>query len=871
LTAITPITGNLTTTSTLSASDVLYLVSAVYATGSSKALNITNGNNVEVVFRNGGSVFNTSGDAVYSDIDIRLIVEDGSSLSSSSTAIAMLGHVLSLDNFGLIDGQGGYGISGAGNGSTITNYGEVRGGVAYSSATAAGSTIYNYGTLRADGGLALDLGSLDDALNNYGTVYGATNLYGGTDTVFNSGTMRGYGVIFTSGGGDKTIVNSGLIATTSALGYAISLSIGNDTVTNTGQILGDVKLGDGTNSFISGENGSVKGAVYGGSGHDGMEGGAGADRFLGGGGADYLIGNGGNDNLDGGAGDDQLNGGAGADTYVVDSQLDIIVEVKGQGIDAVYADASYTLQADVEVEYLSGGMPAFAVTLVGNEFAQTITGSGGDDTLNGGAGADVLIGGGGSDTYMLGAESTGVDTVSDSAGIDAITSTITRSLASYAVIENLTLLGSAAINGTGNALANVITGNSAANVLDGGAGADNMLGAGGNDTYVVDNAGDVVDETLAGSGGIDTVQSSITFSLPDMVHVKGQIENLTLIGSAAINATGNALANILTGNAAANVLNGGAAADTLRGLGGNDTYMVDNAGDVVDEAAAGSGGIDTVQSSVSFSLVASAHVKGSVENLTLTGSAAISGTGNDLNNTISGNTAANALSGAAGNDVLNGGAGADTMLGGTGNDIYYVDNASDIVNEAGGAAADIDTVVSSISFSLANTARVIGAVERLTLTGTAAINGTGNALANVLVGNLAANVLSGAAGNDVLYGGLGNDTMGGGAGNDVFVFNTALNASINKDTTTDFANVSGNNDTIYLENAIFTKLTATGALNPAFFKSGAAAADANDYIVYNQSTGALFYDANGSGAGGAIQFATLINKPVLTAGDFVVI
>jgi serralysin len=104
--------------------------------------------------------------------------------------------------------------------------------------------------------------------------------------------------------------------------------------------------------------------------------------------------------------------------------------------------------------------------------------------------------------------------------------------------------------------------------------------------------------------------------------------------------------------------------------------------------------------------------------------------------------------------------------------------------------------------------------------------------------------------------------------NDFFVFNTALNAATNRDIVTDFSHVD---DTFRLENAIFTKLGAAGALNPTFFHNGAAAADANDYIVYNQATGLLSYDANGNAAGGAIAFAVLTNHAALGANDFVVI
>ena len=187
-----------------------------------------------------------------------------------------------------------------------------------------------------------------------------------------------------------------------------------------------------------------------------------------------------------------------------------------------------------------------------------------------------------------------------------------------------------------------------------------------------------------------------------------------------------------------------------------------------------------------------------MENLTLLGTGNISGTGNALNNLITGNAGAN---------VLNGSSGADNMRGLAGSDIYIVDNAGDIVNESLAGSTGVDTVQSSISFSLSNATRAIGAVENLTLLGSAAIDGTGTALSNTIVGNAAANVVNGAAGNDRIIGGGGNDTLLGSTGmdtvtgdlgNDIFRFVEAPTAA-DRDVITDFANVAGNNDSFQLE------------------------------------------------------------------------
>ncbi len=443
------------------------------------------------------------------------------------------------------------------------------------------------------------------------------------------------------------------------------------------------------------------------------------NELQGGGGTNVLTGLGGNDTLDGGAGADQLVGGSGNDRYVVDHASDVVVERAGEGVDTVEASVAYVLPADVENALLRGGS---ALNLTGNALANTLTGNTAANLIDGRAGADTMAGGTGNDTYVV--DHLG-DTIAESAaaGTDAVQASVSHVLG--ANVENLTLTGALAINATGNTLANVLVGNAAANVLDGGAGSDTMRGGAGDDTYVVSATGDVIAENA--SEGTDTVLAAVSLTLGN------NVERLTLTGTSAINATGNTLANTLAGNAANNVLDGKAGADAMSGGAGNDTYVVDAAGDTTVEAAAS--GTDLVQAAISWTLAAN------VENLTLTGSASINGTGNTLANVLTGN---------GGNNVLDGGAGADRLSGGAGNDSYVVDLATDVVVES--ASAGTDVVRASVGWTLGAN------LENLVLTGTSAINGTGNTLANAITGNAAANVLNGGAGADAMSGGGGDDT-----------------------------------------------------------------------------------------------------------------
>jgi Ca2+-binding RTX toxin-like protein len=276
---------------------------------------------------------------------------------------------------------------------------------------------------------------------------------------------------------------------------------------------------------------------------------------------------------------------------------------------------------------------------------------------------------------------------------------------------------------------------------------------------------------------------------------------------------------------------------------GDDTYIVHDLTDVVVEAAGG--GTDRVMSYVTITLPAE------VENLTLVGTAALDGTGNGLANAITGNGNANTIAGLAGNDTVNAGAGndsvdgganddrldggdgADTLLGGTGNDSLI-----------GGAGSD----------------SLDGGDNNDTLDGGAA--------ADVLLGGAGNDSLLGGGGNDTLTGGAGKDTVNGGAGKDTIVLNE-LPASGQADSIVGFAVVD---DTFQLvKTGVFSALNL-GTLNGAAFWSGTAAHDADDRIIYNPSTGALLYDADGNGAGAAIQIATLTGLVGgLSQADFVVV
>jgi len=377
-------------------------------------------------------------------------------------------------------------------------------------------------------------------------------------------------------------------------------------------------------------------------------------------------------NIDGATGSSYTANTVGVQLRVAASYLD------GQGTSETVFSVPVTsiVAAYNIIEGGAGNDPLSGTALpdmmLGHGGNDTLSGGDGDDVLDGGAGNDVMLGGAGNDTYV-------VDSVGDMVVelANGGTDTVQTSLNGYTLgenVENLVLTGSGNIHGVGNSLDNLMVGNAGDNLLQGRAGNDTLLGnsgsdtlnggvgddvmegGGGNDLYWVHDAGDVVIEHAG--GGIDEVRTSVLSSWTLSEHV----EDLRYLGTQDFTGTGNAENNRIWGNTGNDTLDGGAGADTMRGGLGNDTYYVDDVGDRVSDVS--DGGIDTVISSISFSL------GGNFENLIYTGDvgATLSGSGRD--NYIRGGVGDDDIRGGAGADTLEGGAGNDTMRGGAGDDVF---------------------------------------------------------------------------------------------------------------------------------------------------------------------------------------------------------
>ncbi|MBP2160407.1 MULTISPECIES: calcium-binding protein [Asticcacaulis] len=678
---------------------------------------------------------------------------------------------------------------------------------------------------------------------------------------------------------------------------------------------------DGTAQVKTLEIGGVSydlshGLTFGGtSAADSLRGGEFNDTITGHGDADTLIGLGGDDVLKGGVGNDWLEGGAGNDRYqfaIGDGQDtvqtpaagdadviefttrtlviegvrfersgdDLVIGV-GPGTDSIrlvnhygaegkvaaiiVGGVTYSLSASLAIDgtagadtltglimddtlsglagadSLSGGLGNDS--LLGGERWDTLRGGEGDDTLDGGLDNDQMYGGKGNDTYYV--DNTGDRTYElVGEGNDSVISTINWSLS--ADLDNLTLTG-AATTGAGNGLSNRIVGNALANTLSGGASADTLDGAAGADSL----DGGIGDDYLLGGARWDT-----------------------LIGG--------------DGN---DRLDGGADNDQMFGGLGDDYYYVDYAGDRVNENTAVNEGYDIVAATVTWNMSAN------VEMVMFTGSANASSIGNSLHNVMYGNTGDNTLSGGSGHDTINGGdgndsidggtesdlveggAGSDTLLGGqrwdtlnggdgddvldggtendrmsggTGNDTYYIDHIGDRAIEVAGEGIDI--AYTSIDWAMATE------VENLILTGTA-LAGTGNGLSNRITGNAGANLLSGGNGNDTLTGGQGDDSLTGGTGRDDFVF--SLGTLNGADRITDFIHGI---DRLVFSGADYG-FAAGHRLTAAQFTAGSMAVGPGAQFVWDAATGHLYWDADGNGAGAAVDLAGFDGAPGLTRDD----
>ncbi|NDG72093.1 MAG: calcium-binding protein, partial [Proteobacteria bacterium] len=541
---------------------------------------------------------------------------------------------------------------------------------------------------------------------------------------------------------------------------------------------------------------------------------------------------------------------------------------------------------------------------------------------------DRLIGSRGNDTFVVLSQDVTIE--DPNGGTDTVESSVTFSLANHSIIEKLALAGASNINGTGNALANLITGNAGNNVLDGGGGADTLQGGAGNDTYYVGSASELVIE--AAGGGTDTIitsdrsitlltyaniESIIYTGAPgggggggELISTLGTDNDDYLFGSSGNDTIiGKAGNDTLEGKAGNDSLDGGAGSDTMSGGSGNDTYIVDSyvndtLRDWVVETNPDTltGGIDLVISSISYTLT------DNVENLTLSSTLAvadanINGTGNSLANLITGNKGNNQLDGGdgsdtllggAGNDVLNGGTNDDRLLGGSGNDTYIVDSTLDTIDDSEGT----DVVRASVSFDIGNPDKVSG-IEHLVYTGAVKATLVGNAGDNSLTVSQEFlsndDTLVGGAGNDTLSAGLGTNSLVGGDGDDYYIINSNTDIVVEENSTiggldiviSKVSNFSlgGGSNVEYLSYEGISKATLAGSDSNNFISGGKYgnliyAFGGNDSITGGAGVDTIYggdgddtLDGKGGsdvlrgGAGNDVYFAYLQSQDISDDGD----
>ncbi|HEX7635487.1 MAG TPA: calcium-binding protein, partial [Noviherbaspirillum sp.] len=602
----------------------------------------------------------------------------------------------------------------------------------------------------------VDAGSGDSTIDG---GMGDNTIFGGTGNV-----------VVRAGGGDDYIDSES----------------GNDKVAGGG---GDNTIfgGSGNDTIFAGGSGdawatSEKGNNYveAGSGNSVLYGSGGNDTLIAGAGHDTLHAGAGNEYLQGGTGDTLMFGGSGNDTLVAGDGNDTISAGTGNttihggdGADQIYGGAGKTL-----IYAGDGGTSSTPTQIVAGTGDTTVYGGGGIDLIFGGSGSNVLYAGdGGTAEQATGVVAgDGDTTVYGGSGIDIIVG---------GAGKDVLYAGAGGIEDNPT----YVLGGSSDSTLVAGSGVSQLVAGGGNTTFVfnadsgkatIQGGGGCTLEFGSGIGVSDLTLSAVrafdgSAALSIEVATGGSITVLGgLTGSIGLIrfADGSALnmndlmaqANVMPatietssglvsfGDADSSSAGSGdtihyaaRSDDTLTGGAGNDTFVIDSPDQVV--VSQPNQGTDTIQASVSYTL------PDNVNNLTLTGTADLTGVGNSLDNVITGNAGNNTLIAGSGNAMLIGGGGADTMIGGMGNTTFVVEDASDVVIAQPDAGTS--TVQSSVSFVLPEHA------NKLTLTGSDNLVGTGNALANAISAN---------AGDDTLIGGGGDDTLIGGAGKDTFVF-----------------------------------------------------------------------------------------------------
>ena len=470
-------------------------------------------------------------------------------------------------------------------------------------------------------------------------------------------------------------------------------------------------------------------------------------------------------------------------------------------------------------------------------------GTAGNDTLSGGPGPDTLIGLAGDDSYFVNDPG---DLIIEAAseGYDIVYSAVDYVLNAGAEVELLGTVNNfatTAINLTGNERSNYIVGNAGANVLDGGGGADTLWGREGADTYFVDSD-DIVIE-FAGHGS-DTVYARSSFTLGAGMAIE-LLATANNFATDPIALRGNELSQTIIGNAGDNLLVSGGGNDILQGRGGNDTYYVTTNFSATESAGQG---FDVIYTTVSYRL-------GQGNEIELLGTADRTSTaplllyGNGYSQHIIGNAGNNALDGNFEALIQPSGSNADTLEGGLGDDIYYLSTSSDIIIETAGGGNDEAYARTSYSLNSGAQVEILGL-----LSDAQSFNLSGNEFGQAIRGN---------NGGNTIDGGSGADSLLGRGGADLFAFSTALGGG-NVDSILDF--VSGT-DKIGLDDGTFVGLPSI-EFPAGAFRSGTAAQDADDRIIYDPATGALYFDSDGNGGNAQIQFAVLSGAPTITASDF---